>query len=181
MFAERGYDATTVADIAEEAEVAPRTVFMYFPSKVDLALSWSDEMGQRALATFAAHPEADFLQVLDEWLIEEERVQDFEVVALAWDMLEANPALRAMSRVRLTKEMELGGAALVRQLGLPAEHPMFAIAGAALSAAIDEYLAALARRGRDPQLQQSLRRFLRLLIDAARSAAEAGAGHYITE
>jgi len=29
LFAERGYDSTTIADIAEAAEVAPRTVAMY--------------------------------------------------------------------------------------------------------------------------------------------------------
>jgi AcrR family transcriptional regulator len=32
-FAERGYHATTIADIAEAADVAPRTFFSYFPSK----------------------------------------------------------------------------------------------------------------------------------------------------
>jgi AcrR family transcriptional regulator len=33
LFAERGYHATTIADIATAAEVAPRTFFSYFPSK----------------------------------------------------------------------------------------------------------------------------------------------------
>jgi AcrR family transcriptional regulator len=33
LFAERGYHATTIADIASAAEVAPRTFFSYFPSK----------------------------------------------------------------------------------------------------------------------------------------------------
>jgi AcrR family transcriptional regulator len=33
LFQTRGYDATTVADIAEAAEIAPRTFFSYFASK----------------------------------------------------------------------------------------------------------------------------------------------------
>ena len=38
LFAERGYDETTLADIAEAANVAPRTIFAYFDSKEDILL-----------------------------------------------------------------------------------------------------------------------------------------------
>ena len=38
LFLERGYDAVSVAEIAEAAEVSKRTLFAYFPAKHDLVL-----------------------------------------------------------------------------------------------------------------------------------------------
>ncbi|HEV7626430.1 MAG TPA: helix-turn-helix domain-containing protein, partial [Streptomyces sp.] len=39
LFAEQGYDATSVDRIAHEAEVSPSTVFRYFPTKEDIVLT----------------------------------------------------------------------------------------------------------------------------------------------
>ncbi|MBM0275513.1 TetR family transcriptional regulator [Micromonospora tarensis] len=39
LFAERGFDTTTVADVAAAAEVSSMTVFRYFPTKEDLVLA----------------------------------------------------------------------------------------------------------------------------------------------
>jgi AcrR family transcriptional regulator len=39
LFDEQGYEQTTIAEIAEAAEVSPRTIFAYFPSKEDILFS----------------------------------------------------------------------------------------------------------------------------------------------
>ena len=38
LFVERGYAATTLADVAEHAGLAPRTLYLRFPTKADLLL-----------------------------------------------------------------------------------------------------------------------------------------------
>jgi AcrR family transcriptional regulator len=50
MFAERGYDNVTVAEIADAVNVAAKTVFAYFPSKEDLVFDGEAEMRDRILA-----------------------------------------------------------------------------------------------------------------------------------
>ena len=47
-FADRGYSATTVDQIAERANLARRTVFNHFPRKRDMLAVWADQ--RRALA-----------------------------------------------------------------------------------------------------------------------------------
>lgn len=66
LFFERGFEATTVADVARDAEVAEQTVFNYFPTKEDLFYSGLEafeadllvavrerERGESALSAFA--------------------------------------------------------------------------------------------------------------------------------
>ena len=51
LFESKGYEATTVEEIAEQAEVSPTTFFRYFPTKADVLLS---DHGERLPALFEA-------------------------------------------------------------------------------------------------------------------------------
>jgi len=54
LFRERGYDATTIEQIAQAAEVAVSTVFRYFPAKEDLVLT--DDYDPLFIEAFRAQP-----------------------------------------------------------------------------------------------------------------------------
>ena len=54
LFREQGYTATTVEQIAEEAEVSPATFYRYFPTKEDVVLQ--DDFDVLAMDVFEAQP-----------------------------------------------------------------------------------------------------------------------------
>lgn len=54
LFAEQGYDATTMADIAEKAGTSRRTAFNYFPAKSDIPMLWAQRVSDVAVRVIAA-------------------------------------------------------------------------------------------------------------------------------
>ncbi|MEU0175665.1 TetR family transcriptional regulator [Streptomyces massasporeus] len=64
LIEEQGYDATTIEQIADRAEVSPSTVFRYFPAKEDIVVTdaWDPVMTAELRARPADEPWADTLR-----------------------------------------------------------------------------------------------------------------------
>ncbi len=58
LYRERGYDQTTVAEIAERAGLTERTFFRYFPDKREVLFSGQDRLLEIYVTTIAGAPEA---------------------------------------------------------------------------------------------------------------------------
>jgi AcrR family transcriptional regulator len=63
LFAARGYEHTTIAEIADAADVSPRTIFAYFPSKEDILFCDQPEIHERFVR--ALEHRADGVTALD--------------------------------------------------------------------------------------------------------------------
>src|SRR5712691_3376812 len=59
LFAERGYHATTLNDIAQAADVSTRTIFSYFASKEDILFSDFPLMRHALAQALADRPEGE--------------------------------------------------------------------------------------------------------------------------
>ncbi len=139
LFAERGYDATTVADIAAAADVAPRTVAMYFPSKQDIAMSrFSEVVGQLTGALRDRVPGERVTSIVESWLKAGEAGTDGELKELAVRMFAANPELNALRTARMAEAITAGAEAVAAQAGLAPDAPGARIAAVAAAAVLIE-------------------------------------------
>jgi AcrR family transcriptional regulator len=76
LFARDGFHATTIPDIAEAADVAPRTVSTYFPSKEGIVFDVYEAAIERFAARLAHRAQGvPVHDVLREWLLSEDEQQ----------------------------------------------------------------------------------------------------------
>src|SRR5258707_12062225 len=80
LFAERGYHATTLPDIAEAADVSTRTIFAYFSSKEDILFSKFGAMKEALALALAERPEGkDALDTVREFILASHVIEKSEL------------------------------------------------------------------------------------------------------
>jgi AcrR family transcriptional regulator len=118
LFAERGYDETTLADIAEAAEVAPRTIFAYFDGKDDILLCHEDvflddlkhRLQERPAGTTTVDAISEFLSHIeppDEWSLLRKKVMN-ETPELQMKMRGHQAQLEPMLAESVAKDLGTG-------------------------------------------------------------------------
>jgi AcrR family transcriptional regulator len=112
LFAERGFDAVTVAEIAAAADVAEKTVFNHFATKEDLAFAGRDEGITMFVTAIAERPPDS--SVLDVFRALTHTVLDVLVAGGDEDLLAVARIIRGSRALqqRLTVGWESGAAAI---------------------------------------------------------------------
>lgn len=123
LFLERGFEATTVDDIAAAAEVSKRGFFDYFPTKEDVVAAWQDEFSNALLAAVAARPAKEPLTRVVEEALTSTILDAINPQSLAiGKLIKTTPALRARDHLKYAKlEQKLHDALAARTKGKPDE------------------------------------------------------------
>jgi AcrR family transcriptional regulator len=125
LFAAQGYQQTTLAQIAEEADVATSTFFNYFPTKVDIVFCFLDAAIDSAQRRITERPDGEpAVQAIAAWLTEElpsvEQPYAGAIRRLP-AIVESAPELRAEERLRLALLEDVLADGFARDLGETAD------------------------------------------------------------
>ncbi len=104
LFAERGFEATTIGDITDAVDVGRRTFFRYFATKEDVLLPHNPDVLDRLREALAARPgdepiEASLRAVIEAILGAEEYAPEEkrELILLRAELMATTPSLVARS------------------------------------------------------------------------------------
>ncbi|MEV7342805.1 TetR family transcriptional regulator [Streptomyces sp. NPDC093544] len=114
LIKEQGYDATTVEQIAEAAEVSPSTVFRYFPTKEDIVLTdeFDPILEQELRARPADEPWMDSLRHILRKALGPGNTEEPEVTRLRTHLMVQVPAVRS----RMMESMSVTSRILCRAI-----------------------------------------------------------------
>jgi AcrR family transcriptional regulator len=122
LFLERGFEATTLDDIASAADISRRSFFHYFASKEDVVFAWQEESTAALIAAVAARPANESMLAAAENAISAmvRQLEPREAMAMA-QLKRDNPALQARDQVKYEKLERALAEALGKRAGHKAE------------------------------------------------------------
>lgn len=104
LFLARGYEATTLDDIAAAADVSRRSFFHYFASKEDVVLAWQDGSTDALIAAIAARPaEETMITAAENAILTISRGLDADKVMAMTRLKREAPALQAREHLKYEK------------------------------------------------------------------------------
>ena len=120
LFLEQGYEQTTLAQIAEAAEVATSTFFNYFPTKVDIVFGFMDSVVDSAHRRIVERPAGEPAgEAITAWLTEElAGVEEpyAEAIRAFRQVVDSAPELVGEERLRLALLEDVLAAGFARDL-----------------------------------------------------------------
>lgn len=174
LFEKQGFRNTTIAQIAEAADVSPRTVFAYFPTKEDLLFPDSPEVIEGLSHALAGRGEGVTTgDALRGWVKELlDRDEDGEEDRIRRRIIEAEMDLRAHEHLVMDAIGDVLAASLARDLGTEPDDVVAQLAAAAAVGALN----AIGRRHWDEKGAPLERRraFALALIDQAMVFVDGG-------
>ncbi len=178
LFAERGYDATTIADIAAAADVAPRTVAMYFPCKQDIAMSrFSRAVDELTDTLRSRRPGESVTEIAGRWLRADEPGPERELTELSLRMFAANPELNALRSARMAAATAEGAEIVAEETAAAPGSPGPRIAAAAAAAILIELTDMPPGAERDQAITVAMR-FLEAGVATLRPAGRSYGGQF---
>ncbi len=104
LFLERGFEATTIDDIAAAAEMSRRSFFHYFASKEDVVAAWQEDAAAALVAEILARPAEESMLTAAENAIATaiKRIDPTEAAAMS-RLKRDNPALQARDQLKYEK------------------------------------------------------------------------------
>jgi AcrR family transcriptional regulator len=125
LFVAQGYQQTTLAQIAEAADVSTSTFFNYFATKVDIVFCLLDAVIESARARIIERREGEpAIQAIAAWLTEElPGVEQpyADAIRRLPTITDSAPELRAEERLRLAQLEDVLAAGFARDLGESAD------------------------------------------------------------
>lgn len=162
---EQGYDATTIEQIAERAEVSPSTVFRYFPTKEDIVLT--DEFDPIIMEELRARPTdepwAHTLRYVLQKAITYGMKEDEEISRLRTHLMVQVPAVRSRMMESMSVTGDMLCQAIAERTGRDPESLEVRVSAMALIGALMETSLYWAEHGHRDEFKDLVNRTLNVL------------------